>query len=141
MSPAHLWHAPAPAAALISAARTGTGPDHPAVSHTLVWADRIGWWGALAMIAVALAYAAVMLLISRGCPRRGGATEDGSELLIVILMPCLNEAQVIGASVQRLISIPDSGMRIMVIDDGSEDATAEVVEAIRDPRVQDCQQN
>ena len=124
------------ALALISAARTGTGPDHPAVSHTLVWADRIGWWGALAMIAVALAYAAVMLLISRGSPRRGGATEDGSELLIVILMPCLNEAQVIGASVQRLISIPDSGMRIMVIDDGSEDATAEVVEAIRDPRVQ-----
>ena len=78
--------------------------------------DRIGWWGALGMIAVALAYTFFML--------------------IVILMPCLNEAAVIGASVRRLISIPDPGLRIMVIDDGSDDDTAQVAAQAGDERVE-----
>ena len=58
--------------------------------------DRIGWWGALAMIAVALVYTLFMLLASRGAPMHGGPSYLGAPLLIVILMPCLNEAEVIG---------------------------------------------
>ncbi|BDA63254.1 hypothetical protein MANAM107_00880 [Actinomyces capricornis] len=116
----------------VVAARAGSGRAAPPLTAI----DQLGWWGALAMIGVALLYTAFMLVISRGAPRHRGAVEDGSELLIVILMPCLNEAEVIGASVQRLTSIPDPGMRIMVIDDGSDDGTAAAVEAIDDPRVE-----
>ena len=82
--------------------------------------DRIGWWGALGMIAIALAYTFFMLLASRGAPRHGGPSHPDAPLLVVILMPCLNEAAVIGASVRRLTSIPDPGLRLLVIDDGSE---------------------
>ena len=98
--------------------------------------DRIGWWGALAMIAVALVYTLFMLLASRGAPMHGGPSYLGAPLLIVILMPCLNEAEVIGASVRRLTSIPDPGLRIMVIDDGSDDDTAQVAAQAGDARVE-----
>ena len=51
-------------------------------------------------------------------------------------MPCLNEAEVIGASVRRLTSIPDPGLRIMVIDDGSDDDTAQAAAQAGDQRVE-----
>ena len=98
--------------------------------------DRIGWWGALGMIAVALAYTFFMLIASRGAPRHGGPSHPDAPLLVVILMPCLNEAAVIGASVRRLTSIPDPGLRIMVIDDGSDDDTAQVAAQAGDERVE-----
>ena len=98
--------------------------------------DRVGWWGALGMIAVALVYTLFMLLASRGAPKHGGASHPDAPLLIVILMPCLNEAEVIGASVRRLTSIPDPGLRIMVIDDGSDDDTAQVAAQAGDARVE-----
>ena len=98
--------------------------------------DRVGWWGALGMIAVALVYTLFMLLASRGAPRRSGPSHPDAPLLIVILMPCLNEAEVIGASVRRLTSIPDPGLRIMVIDDGSDDDTAQVAAQAGDERVE-----
>ena len=59
------------------------------------------------MIAIALVYTLFMLLVSRGAPRHGGPSHPDAPLLVVILMPCLNEAEVIGASVRRLTSIPD----------------------------------
>ena len=98
--------------------------------------DRIGWWGSLGMIAVALVYTFFMLIVSRGAPRHGGPSQPDAPLLIVILMPCLNEAAVIGASVRRLTSIPDPGLRIMVIDDGSDDDTAQVAAQAGDERVE-----
>ena len=98
--------------------------------------DRIGWWGVLGMIAVALGYTFFMLIASRGAPRHGGPSHPDAPLLVVILMPCLNEAAVIGASVRRLTSIPDPGLRIMVIDDGSDDDTAQVAAQAGDERVE-----
>lgn len=98
--------------------------------------DRIGWWGALGMITVALVYTLFMLLASRGVPKYGGNWQPEAPLLVVILMPCLNEAEVIGASLARLTSIPDPGLRIMVIDDGSDDDTAQVAAQAGDSRVE-----
>lgn len=111
--------------------RVDLGPSSP-----LGVLDRVGWWGALAMIAIALVYTLFMLLASRGAPRRGASSHPHAPLLIVILMPCLNEAEVIGASVRRLTSIPDPGLRIMVIDDGSDDDTAQVAARAGDERVE-----
>ncbi|WP_243858904.1 glycosyltransferase family 2 protein [Actinomyces sp. ZJ308] len=111
--------------------RTDLGPSSP-----LGVLDRIGWWGALVMIAIALVYTLFMLLSSRGAPKHGGPSHPDAPLLIVILMPCLNEAEVIGASVRRLTSIPDPGLRIMVIDDGSDDDTAQAAARAGDERVE-----
>uniref|UniRef100_UPI0025FE7C14 glycosyltransferase family 2 protein n=1 Tax=uncultured Actinomyces sp. TaxID=249061 RepID=UPI0025FE7C14 len=111
--------------------RMDLGPSSP-----LGILDRIGWWGALGMIAVALVYTLFMLLASRGAPRHGGPSHPDAPLLVVILMPCLNEAEVIGASVRRLTSIPDPGLRIMVIDDGSDDDTARMAAQAGDERVE-----
>ncbi|MGB5952662.1 MAG: glycosyltransferase, partial [Ornithinimicrobium sp.] len=54
---------------------------------------------------------------------------------VVFVLPCLNEDRVLGASLSRLLAYDDPSMRILVVDDGSEDRTAEVVEEFEDPRV------
>ncbi|HSS34000.1 MAG TPA: glycosyltransferase family 2 protein [Solirubrobacterales bacterium] len=51
----------------------------------------------------------------------------------VFLVPALNEEVTIADSVQRLLSIPVSRRRIIVIDDGSEDRTPEILAGIHDP--------
>ena len=48
-------------------------------------------------------------------------------LFFVFLMPCLNEETVILGSLQRLLSMPGGNFVVLVIDDGSDDATADVV--------------
>jgi 1,2-diacylglycerol 3-beta-glucosyltransferase len=85
-----------------------------------------------------------MLAASRKEPRRPGRTAlpagpgvapagqflavpDG--LFFVFLMPCLNEEKVILGSLQRLLSMPGGNFVVLVIDDGSDDRTAEVVGA------------
>ncbi|MDQ6873940.1 MAG: glycosyltransferase [Actinomycetota bacterium] len=64
-----------------------------------------------------------------------GADSEGSGLSFVFLLPCLNEATVIRASVQRLLEMPVHEFVVMVIDDGSDDATAAEVSAVDDERV------
>ena len=107
--------------------------------NILLLIDRIAWSGALGMVIVALGYTVTLLVISRRPPRRSadgrrGALDPG--MRIVVLMPCLNEAEVIAASVQRLLDIHDPGLHVMVIDDGSDDGTGDVVQAIGDPRAE-----
>ena len=107
--------------------------------NILLLIDRIAWSGALGMVIVALGYTVTLLVISRRPPRRSadgrrGALDPG--MRIVVLMPCLNEAEVIAASVQRLLDIHDPGLHVMVIDDGSDDGTGDVVQALGDPRAE-----
>ena len=101
--------------------------------------DRIAWFGALGMVIVALVYALTLLVISRRRPRRSADEQQVAfdpGMHIIVLMPCLNEAEVIAASVQRLLDINDPGLHVMVVDDGSDDGTGDVVESIRDPRAE-----
>ena len=55
----------------------------------------------------------------KNCP-----TDD---LFFIFMVPCLNEELVIKASLERLFAIPGDNWVVMVIDDGSDDATAEIV--------------
>jgi cellulose synthase/poly-beta-1,6-N-acetylglucosamine synthase-like glycosyltransferase len=55
----------------------------------------------------------------------------------VFVVPCLNEELVIAASLDRLLALPGNNLSVLVIDDGSDDATADIVGryAERDDRV------
>lgn len=54
---------------------------------------------------------------------------------VVVLMPCLNEEAVIGPSLARLLAEKDPALTVMVIDDGSDDATSDIVRSVPDERV------
>jgi cellulose synthase/poly-beta-1,6-N-acetylglucosamine synthase-like glycosyltransferase/spore germination protein YaaH/peptidoglycan/xylan/chitin deacetylase (PgdA/CDA1 family) len=61
--------------------------------------------------------------------------EDGP--VVSVLIPCFNEEKVIAASVNRILASRWPGLEVIVLDDGSKDATAQVVrDAFKDePRV------
>jgi 1,2-diacylglycerol 3-beta-glucosyltransferase len=59
---------------------------------------------------------------------------DGADAFSwAFLVPALNEEVTIADSVERLISLPVARRRVIVIDDGSDDRTAEILEAIDHP--------
>jgi 1,2-diacylglycerol 3-beta-glucosyltransferase len=51
----------------------------------------------------------------------------------VFLVPALNEEVTIADSVERLLGLPVARRRVIVIDDGSDDRTAEILEGIDHP--------
>ncbi|WP_247595197.1 glycosyltransferase [Actinomyces procaprae] len=106
--------------------------------------DTIGSAAAFAMVVVALCYLGLLAGAAYSLHRRSmrppavsGTHSDAARapLRIVVLMPCLNEEAVIGPSVRRLLADPSPELEVMVIDDGSEDLTSEIVRGIDDPRV------
>ncbi|MBN1173812.1 MAG: glycosyltransferase family 2 protein [Micromonosporaceae bacterium] len=78
---------------------------------------------------------ALVGLLCRRADNRLAMTAD--DLFFVFVVPCLNEELVIEASINRLRAIPGRNTAILVVDDGSDDATAAIVSrhVERDPRV------
>jgi 1,2-diacylglycerol 3-beta-glucosyltransferase len=56
-------------------------------------------------------------------------------LLFVYLIPCLDEERVIGKTLDRLTAGAGPDSLVIVVDDGSKDATADVVRARADERI------
>lgn len=88
------------------------------------------------ILALALPYFAITMALGIRVARRGGRRLDSQESLpeiaepaasthdrLYFLVPCLNEEMVIGETVSRLLAV--SGATVIVIDDGSDDGTAE----------------
>lgn len=119
-----------PPAWLVPPELAGPGPDR-------FRAD--AWLVAVAALVVlgSLFYGLGMLAVSRREPRRSGPAGPTTvdELFFVFLLPCLNEERVIRASVERLLSLPANDCVVMVIDDGSDDATADIVRSLPRERV------
>ncbi len=95
---------------------------------------------ALTLILGGVAYGILLFVLSRFEPkeRRRNSPAPWSlpaERDVVFLIPCLNEERVIGASLERLTALDHRKMHIVVIDDGSDDATAQIVRQHPDPRV------
>lgn len=86
------------------------------------------------LVGSSICYGLLLLVLSRH--RSPSATytsrDPGSEPLVVFMLPCLNEGRVIGASLERLLTIDYPRARILVIDDGSKDDTAEVAKQYAD---------
>jgi hypothetical protein len=60
-----------------------------------------------------------------------------AEPLVTVLMPAFNSASFIGAAIESVLAQTYPGFELLVIDDGSTDGAAEVVQgyAQRDPRI------
>ena len=89
--------------------------------------------GALVFVATVLLHAFVMVVLSRRVvvPAAGPTPTPR----VVFLVPCLNEAAVIAASLDRLLTLPYEDLVVVVIDDGSDDDTAAIVSAYHNPQV------
>ena len=61
--------------------------------------------------------------------------EDEDRFTWVFMVPAMNEEVTIRDSIERLIAVPVANKRILVIDDGSEDRTPEILASIRHPDV------
>src|SRR5437763_3461367 len=85
------------------------------------------------VILLSLSYTFALFVMSRR--RRPPLGRPGDDLWFVFLVPCLNEELVIGRSLDRLLALPNPNFAVLVIDDGSDDATADIVESYDDPRV------
>lgn len=93
----------------------------------------------LGAILLGIGYLLLLLVLSRtNQPRwipRDFSSYPGERPQIVFLVPCLNEAKVVRASVQRLLSTDYDKLAVVVIDDGSDDGTGDIVASVQDPRV------
>lgn len=95
---------------------------------------------AVLMIVGLTIYGIVMLLLSRRDPaaarRRAQMDSPNPQLSVMFVVPCLNEERVLAASLDRLTSLDWHDLHVLVVDDGSDDATAQIVRDHADPRVQ-----
>jgi cellulose synthase/poly-beta-1,6-N-acetylglucosamine synthase-like glycosyltransferase len=60
---------------------------------------------------------------------------ENLNLFFVFVVPCLNEAPVVGACVSRLLAFPAANSAILVVDDGSDDQTSAIVRPYLGERV------
>ncbi|MCS5479272.1 glycosyltransferase [Corynebacterium sp. YIM 101645] len=94
---------------------------------------------ALSLVLIFVFYLLMMITLSQfrkstWFPRQV-TDEGGTRYEVVFVIPCLNEESVLGASIERLVSIDYPRTSVLVVDDGSDDRTAEVVRSFDDPRV------
>ena len=71
-------------------------------------------------------------------PTRGPARVDTGQILhFWIMIPALNEAAVIRNTVLAALALdsPTTRVRVLVVDDGSDDATPDILDGIDDPRL------
>ncbi|PWF80196.1 glycosyltransferase [Kocuria rosea] len=95
---------------------------------------------AILLVALSVLYSLLLLVLSRVDPvharLRKCLRRDLAETMpVIFVVPCLNEDRVIGASLERLVSLNYPLVHILVVDDGSNDETASIVRAHPDPRV------
>jgi 1,2-diacylglycerol 3-beta-glucosyltransferase len=81
----------------------------------------------LSILGLLLLMAYSLVLFANSRRRRPALLRAPEDLLYVVMVPCLNEELVIRASLDRLLALPYRDVAVLVIDDGSEDATAEIV--------------
>ena len=101
------------------------------------WAAAI-LWTAFAVIILMLVWTIVLFIVGRRALRRAPSLADGEEngYLWVFFVPALNEEVTIGDSVRRLLAVEVPHKVVLVIDDGSDDRTAEVLAAIESPELE-----
>lgn len=85
------------------------------------------------LVVVALSYALTLFAMSRR--RRPRSLPSPDDLYFVFVVPCLNEELVIGRSLDRLVALPGENFAVLVVDDGSDDRTADIVKLRQSERL------
>jgi 1,2-diacylglycerol 3-beta-glucosyltransferase len=80
-----------------------------------------------------LSYTLAMFITSRRPSRPALLPPD--DLFFVFVVPCLNEELVVGKCIERLLDLGGERFAVLVIDDGSDDRTAEMVASYSSDRV------
>jgi glycosyltransferase involved in cell wall biosynthesis len=62
--------------------------------------------------------------------------KKGSAALVSVIMPCYNAAQYVGKAIDSVLTQSHSNLEVLVVDDGSTDGTASIVQGFDDPRIQ-----
>lgn len=83
----------------------------------------------IVVIGASLLHTGYLFLTSRR--RRRSLLPAPDSLYFVFLIPCLNEQFVIRRSLERLLSLQGAEFAVLVIDDGSDDDTAAIVDEYR----------
>jgi cellulose synthase/poly-beta-1,6-N-acetylglucosamine synthase-like glycosyltransferase len=108
-------------------------PTWPFEGLPLVWAVLFS----ICLVVVVAMFLWTLLLFVRGhkaIARPPQPPPEGADAFSwVFLVPALNEEVTIADSVQRLIELPVARRRVIVIDDGSDDRTAEILAGIEHP--------
>jgi len=100
-------------------------------SGAAAWTTILFW---VALVAVAVSFLQTALVLASALRRRERpATGNESDFLWVFLVPALNEEVTIADSVARLAAVEATHKVIVVIDDGSDDATAEILAGLACP--------
>lgn len=101
----------------------------------------VTWWG-LAADLLLLTWPAQNLLLAlfgwRPMGRRSRkAIEITGKPVFWIVVPALNEERVVGATVRAALALdaPETPVRVLVVDDASDDGTPDVLAGIDDPRL------
>ena len=85
------------------------------------------------VVLFSLSYTLAIFLLSRR--KRPEPLPPPDNLFFVFVVPCLNEELVISRSLDALCRLPGENYAVLVVDDGSDDSTAEVVSAYDSDRV------
>lgn len=94
---------------------------------------------AVSLVLIFVCYLIAMIILSQvrkvSWQPRDPDSPEATPYQVIFILPCLNEERVLGASVERLLQIRHSRTNVLVVDDGSDDGTADVVRSFDDPRV------
>ncbi len=86
------------------------------------------------VVAVVLGHALMLFIIGRSRDQPS-SPDPADRLFFVFVVPCLDEHLVIERTVRQLLRWRGPNSAVLVVDDGSEDGTGDIVAAIDDPRV------
>jgi cellulose synthase/poly-beta-1,6-N-acetylglucosamine synthase-like glycosyltransferase len=91
----------------------------------------------VALVTIVLMFIWTVILFLRGQRARHRAPQPNAEAAAgytwVFIVPALNEAVTIADSVERLLAVQAQAKHVVVIDDGSDDATPEILAQLADP--------
>ena len=92
---------------------------------------------AFGLIIVMLAWTTVLFVLSRKALRSAPPPDDQAAdgFLWLFFVPALNEAVTIADSVERLLTVEVQNKRVIVIDDGSTDGTADALDEFEHPEL------
>src|SRR5919201_5019650 len=85
------------------------------------------------VVIISLAYVAYLFVLSRR--QRPDPPPAPADLTFAFVIPCLNEEAVIGVTLDRLLPLLSDDDLVLVVDDASDDSTADALRAYESQRV------